>query len=67
MDSGDPDLDAAFSIQVRSGLHCAPGIHAAMGTLAEGGTVRMSCGPFTTLDDIDAALAAVAEIAGSEV
>jgi cysteine desulfurase/selenocysteine lyase len=56
-------LDASYSIQVRAGLHCAPLMHAALGTLEQGGTIRMSPGPFTTTAEIDAAIQAVAEIA----
>ncbi|MBW3541684.1 MAG: aminotransferase class V-fold PLP-dependent enzyme [Planctomycetes bacterium] len=58
-------LDESFGIQTRAGLHCAPGAHRALGTLAGGGTVRFSVGPFTTSDDIEAAVAAVQEIAAS--
>jgi selenocysteine lyase/cysteine desulfurase len=56
-------LDSAFRVQVRAGLHCAPQIHKAVGTLDSGGTVRFSVGPFNTADDIDAAVNAVKEIA----
>ncbi|MEX0726573.1 MAG: aminotransferase class V-fold PLP-dependent enzyme, partial [Planctomycetaceae bacterium] len=35
-------LDAAAEIEVRSGLHCAPLMHRALGTVAGGGTVRIS-------------------------
>ncbi|MSR57215.1 MAG: aminotransferase class V-fold PLP-dependent enzyme [Planctomycetaceae bacterium] len=58
-------LDQRFGIEVRAGLHCAPGVHKALGTLEHGGTVRLSVGPFTTAEHIDAVLAAVREIAGS--
>lgn len=57
-------LDENFGIETRAGLHCAPGMHRAIGTLDTGGTVRFSLGPFTTADEIDAAVAAVREIAG---
>ena len=57
-------LDAEFGIEVRAGLHCAPRIHTALGTLPYGGTVRLSPGLATTEGQIDAALDAVAEIAG---
>jgi cysteine desulfurase family protein len=60
-------LDSIYRIQTRPGLHCAPKIHDALGTQALGGTVRFSLGPFTTDAEIDATLAAVAELAGSEV
>ena len=60
-------LDAAYRIQVRPGLHCAPLMHETLGTQRDGGTVRFSLGPFTTPEDVDAAIEAVAEIAGSEM
>ena len=40
-------------IAVRAGLHCAPLAHAALGT-PEGGAVRVSFGPFNTLQEVDA-------------
>ena len=55
-------LDREFGICVRAGLHCAPLAHAALGT-ADGGTVRLSLGHFTTGDDIDAAVTAIANLA----
>lgn len=58
-------LDESHSIQTRAGLHCAPGVHRAIGTFERGGTVRLSIGPFNTPAEIDAAAAALAEIAGS--
>lgn len=58
-------LDQSFGVQVRAGLHCAPGVHRAIGTFAAGGTVRLSVGPFNTEDDIDAACAAIRQIAGA--
>jgi cysteine desulfurase family protein len=60
-------LDAAYRVQVRAGLHCAPLMHEALGTLASGGTVRFSLGPFNTDQDVDTAVRAVAEIAASEI
>jgi selenocysteine lyase/cysteine desulfurase len=56
-------LDSNWSIQVRSGIHCAPRMHRALGTSDLGGTLRMSIGPFTTEADIDAALSALSEMA----
>lgn len=56
-------LDAAYGIQVRAGLHCAPRMHEALGTLAGGGTVRFSLGCFTTEAEIDAAVSAMCELA----
>ena len=58
-------LDEHFGIECRAGLHCAPRAHAALGTLAAGGTVRFSPGPFTTLEEIESILDAVAQIAAS--
>ena len=58
-------LDDSFGIQARAGLHCAPGVHRWLGTLAGGGTVRLSVGSFTTVNDIDHALASVRELAGA--
>ena len=55
-------LDAQWSIQARAGLHCAPRMHAALGTLP-GGTLRLSIGHFTTQQQIDAVVAAISELA----
>ena len=46
-------------IAVRGGLHCAPSVHAYLGTQ---GAVRASPGPFSTERDIDALLSAVADM-----
>jgi cysteine desulfurase/selenocysteine lyase len=58
-------LDAACSIQVRAGLHCAPMLHRALGTLDHGGTVRFSLGVFTTPEEIDETVRAIAELSAS--
>jgi cysteine desulfurase family protein len=58
-------LDQTFGIEVRAGLHCAPGAHRAIGSFESGGTVRLSVGPFTTTADIDAAIEALGQIAES--
>jgi cysteine desulfurase / selenocysteine lyase len=55
-------LDQAFDVAVRPGLHCAPYIHRSLGTFPEG-TIRVSPGPFSTVEDIDRLAAALAEIA----
>lgn len=57
-------LDESFGIETRAGLHCAAGAHKAIGTLANGGTLRLSVGPFNTPDQISATVAAVRELAG---
>jgi selenocysteine lyase/cysteine desulfurase len=54
-------LDSQWSIQTRAGLHCAPRMHAALGT-SPSGTLRLSLGHFTTESEIAAALAAFTEI-----
>lgn len=58
-------LDATFGIAVRGGLHCAPLVHRAMGTEPLGGAVRLSPGPYTTADEIDALIEAVGRLAAS--
>ena len=55
-------LSEDYGIAVRSGLHCAPRMHRALRTLGRG-TVRFSFNWFTTSDEIDAAVAALREIA----
>jgi cysteine desulfurase/selenocysteine lyase len=37
-------LDAVYHIQTRAGAHCAPLMHAALGTLGQGGAVRFCLG-----------------------
>lgn len=55
-------LDVDYDIAARTGLQCAPLIHEQMGT-GERGTVRLSVGPMNERKDVDAAIAAVTEIA----
>jgi cysteine desulfurase/selenocysteine lyase len=56
-------LDASHRVQCRAGLHCAPRMHAALGTAELGGAVRLSAGCFNTADDVDAAVVALQEAA----
>jgi cysteine desulfurase / selenocysteine lyase len=56
-------LEASHHIQSRAGLHCAPRMHASLGTAATGGTVRFSPGFSTTLEEIDTVLATLREVA----
>ena len=56
-------LEREYGVLTRCGLHCAPAAHRTLGTFPRG-TVRFSPGWYTTEDDIDTALQAVAEIAG---
>ena len=58
-------LDSAYSVQVRSGLHCAPRMHSALGTAAGGGTVRFSVGPFNSVEHIDRVIGALEEMASA--
>ncbi len=58
-------LDTSFDIAVRAGLHCAPDTHKMLGTFAQGGTVRVSPGCFTTEEEIEQLIEAVGEIAAS--
>ena len=55
-------LDDEFGIQTRSGLHCAPATHRWLGTIETGGTLRISVGPFTTSDEIDTCVHAIASL-----
>jgi selenocysteine lyase/cysteine desulfurase len=57
-------LDAAHGIAVRTGLHCAPWAHHAIGSFPES-TVRVSFGPFNGEADVAALIGAVREIAAS--
>ena len=57
-------LASGWGIACRAGAHCAPLMHRALGTERQG-IVRLSCGWFTTEDEVDAAAAAVREIAAS--
>lgn len=56
-------LEGHFGVLARSGLHCAPLAHAAYGTAAHGGAIRVSVGPFLTEDDARYAANAVKEVA----
>lgn len=49
-------------IALRSGFHCAPMAHEAIGTIHRGGTVRASIGYFTRPEDIDALLAGLQSV-----
>lgn len=51
-------LDTDWDIAVRTGLHCAPLAHEALGTSPEG-SIRFSFGPFNTDRDVDTALEAL--------
>jgi cysteine desulfurase / selenocysteine lyase len=57
-------LDEEYGILVRVGLHCAPAAHKTLGTFPEG-TVRLSPGIFTTMEEIHETLKAVRQVARS--
>jgi len=59
-------LDKEFGIAARAGLHCAPEAHRVAGTLNTG-LVRLSIGHTTTDNEVDQAVAAIAEIASRPV
>lgn len=53
-----------YGICVRAGAHCAPLMHEALGTSRQG-AVRFGFSHFNTPEEIDAGIAALAEIAGA--
>ena len=55
-------LDEEYGIMCRVGLHCAPAAHRTMGTFPAG-TVRFGLGAFSTLEEVDVAVTAVANLA----
>ncbi len=55
------ELDRRYDIAVRGGLHCAPWAHETVGTL-ECGAVRFGVGWGVTVEHVETALAAIAEI-----
>jgi selenocysteine lyase/cysteine desulfurase len=56
-------LDVDYNIATRTGLHCAPLVHQQLGTVERDGGVRFSIGAFNTEQEVDAAIAAMADIA----
>lgn len=52
-------LSEEFGIALRTGFHCAPMAHEAIGTIHQGGTVRASLGYFTQQEDVKALIEAV--------
>ncbi len=55
-------IEASHGVQARAGLHCAPRAHAAHGTAASG-AIRLSFGPFNTLEHVSLACDALREAA----
>lgn len=56
-------LESEYGLLTRPGIHCAPRIHAAIGTTPFGGSTRLSFGPFLTEDNVRYAVHALAEVA----
>ena len=65
MEAGDVGtmLDVDYNIACRTGLQCAPLVHAQLGTDKIHGTARFGIGPFNTEEHINLAIEAVREIA----
>jgi cysteine desulfurase / selenocysteine lyase len=57
-------LDANFGIEVRAGLHCAALVHNFIGSIASGGTVRLSLGHGTDWQDVESTLSAFRKLLG---
>lgn len=55
-------LDVDYNIACRTGLHCAPLVHNAIGTADIHGAVRFGIGPFNTEAHIETAIEAVIDI-----
>ena len=55
-------LEAEFGIITRCGLQCAPAAHKALNTYPQG-TIRLSPGYFTTMEELEQAAKAVREVA----
>ena len=55
-------LSETFDIAVRGGLHCAPLMHEALGTL-DGGLVRVSFSHYNSIKEIDRLIFALNELA----
>ena len=64
MDAGQVGtiLDVDHNVICRTGLQCAPLVHEGIGTMDIDGTVRFSCGAFTTEEEVDKAIAAVKDV-----
>ena len=62
---GSDELLTEYGISTRSGGHCAPLMHKALGTV-EQGAVRFSFSHYNTDEEVDAAIRAVQELARDE-
>ena len=52
-------LDSACGVEARSGFHCAGLIHACLGTKDKGGTLRLSLGHTSAIEDVEATIAGI--------
>lgn len=59
-------LDEDFDIAVRTGYHCAPFIHKYLKDIRTLGTVRVGLGKFSTKEDVDKLIMAIADIVGED-
>lgn len=57
-------LDNIAQVQVRAGLHCAPDVHRALGTIDVGGTVRASFGHFSKPAEADTLCSSIEALVG---
>jgi cysteine desulfurase/selenocysteine lyase len=59
-------MEERHGVLTRAGLHCAPLAHRALGTAppSGAGAMRMSVGPFVTVEDVRVAVAALGEVVG---
>ncbi|HAE43751.1 MAG TPA: cysteine desulfurase [Clostridiales bacterium] len=55
------ELDKAYGIMTRCGMHCAPSAHQTLGTFPRG-TVRFGLSHFNTLDEIDYTISSIKKI-----
>ena len=58
-------LTSKYGVNNRCGMHCAPSAHKTMGTFPQG-TIRLSLGFTTTLEDVQTAIDALDEILSSD-
>ncbi len=58
-------LDVDHDVIVRTGLQCAPLVHEDLDTVDRRGTVRFSFGPLNTDEDVDRAVAGLADCAAA--
>jgi selenocysteine lyase/cysteine desulfurase len=58
-------MESEFGILSRSGIMCAPLAHETLGTLADGGTTRLSFGALNSVADVDRSVEALSQLAES--